>query len=251
MKKLFTFLVLGLFLFSLPAFATPMPPVVECWMQVGEGEVFKWSPDITANGDDTFYLDPSMTMANMWDISLPQGGGGVTVDFDPAVSLAVAITNLTGGPQTFTFSVMSPVVPPITTSTYHGGSTAATLSDADGSGGATLGVSPTGQPMYRGYIDLMMGGGPVLDMLPPDVSSISVSTPYGVNIVSKTLGLSPSGPTILSGPAMANIVLEHQFELTSQDTATFNSNFVVVPIPEPATLCLFGLGSLLLRKRKS
>lgn len=242
-----SFLGAILLLFSAPIIATPMPPVVECWMQVNDGEVFKWNPTVIDNGDDTFYVDPSMTMANMWEISLPVNGG-VTVDPDPSVSLAVAITNLTGGPQTFTFTVVSPVAPPLPGSTLHGGSTSASIADADGSGGATLQIDPlTSQPMYRGYIDLMMGGGPVLDMLPPDVSSIVVTTPYGTNIATKTLGLGPSGPFLPSGPAMVNIALEHKFELTPADTATFNSTFVVVP--EPTTLLLIGLGGLFLRRK--
>lgn len=53
------------------------------------------------------------------------------------------------------------------------------------------------------------------------------------------------GDPLVTGPAVAaSIGLRIDFLLTGQDQASFTSNFVVVPVPEPGTAALLGLGLL-------
>ena len=120
---------------SAVSFANMTVPALECWMQVGDGDVEKWWPTGTANGDGTFHYSEDKT-TSMWELN-----GDFTADPDPYVSSTAGILNTTGSTQTYTFTIVLPIAPPLANPTLHGGSTIVTLLDANGDGTATMGQS--------------------------------------------------------------------------------------------------------------
>ena len=197
-------------------------------------------PQGTPTSDDNVFDYSGMWTDAMWEVDLQS----LTVDIDPFIDALVSVKNPSGATQTYTFMVVLPV-PALAGPTVHGGSTAATLLDADFSGSATMGQSGA-TPMYMGMID----GAGVLGMLPPDAIDVplTVGIAGGVDVASKVLGL--PGPTLPSGAVNTSIAIQHKFTLTAGDNATFNSFFVVVP--EPTTLSVLLLaGVFLLRHRSS
>lgn len=187
------------------------------------------STSVVENADGSVsFLDGSMSTA-MWMWSWDE----ITLKEDPVVSFAQAFTNLSGSAADFIFNT-SLTTGPIGPTSLIGGSSSVSVADADDSGSATL-ASSTGQPGYAGLLD----GSTELQLLDP----FSLTAVFGgTNATSDSAGLSASGPTI-SAPAVASSIgITHAFNLTAHDTATFNSTFVVEPIPEPATVLLMGLG---------
>lgn len=180
-----------------------------------------------ADGSVTFYDGSMATDTWMW------WWDEITIKEDPVVSFAQTFTNLSGSAADFVFDT-SLVTGPIGPSSLIGGSTSVSVSDADNSAGATL-ESSAGHPGYAGTLDGSTG----LTLLDP----FSLTAPVGgTNATSGSDGLSPSGPTINAPAVASSIGIEHRFSLTAHDTATFNSTFVVEPIPEPASVLLLGLG---------
>lgn len=90
-----------------------------------------------------------------------------------------------------------------------------------------------GSSLYAALID-----GAVFQTLYPDVSSFS--TADSVAIPSTNFGFpSPSQP----GPgAVSTIGFRVDFTLTREDQASFSANFRAVPVPEPSTAAILGLG---------
>ena len=108
-------------------------------------------------------------------------------------------------------------------------------------GGSISTSSP--DPLYLGMIDGL--GVLALHSDPFSVTRGFGGTspiPYAMN------GLPPS---LGSGPVLSDIGIQHKFVLTPGDAVAITGYFQVEAIPEPATACLLGLGSLLfLRKRR-
>ena len=236
MKSFVWVVLLAAVVFSFTPFAkaTMMAPMVECWMQVGDGEVMKWWPEGNGNGGNEFRYQHTQ-MTGMWELT-----ADITVDPDPFVSGVFGILNPTAMTQTYTFTVILLVSPSLPGPTVHGGSTIVTLLDANGDGSALLTTAAGGEPIYMGMID----GVGILPLLPPDVSSLSVNTAGGIAVASKVI----MPPSLPSGAVLSSIAIEHKFTLSPGDQATLNSRFEV--IPEPATVVLLSLGGLLLRRKK-
>lgn len=90
-----------------------------------------------------------------------------------------------------------------------------------------------GSAFYTALID-----GALFQTLYPDVSSFS--TAESVSVPSQNFGFpSPSQP----GPAVVSTIgIRYDFNLTSEDQASFTANFRAVPVPEPSTAAILGLG---------
>lgn len=158
-------------------------------------------------------------------------------DPDPFVSGGLSVYNPSGVTQTYTFTFTSPVSPALVPNSLYGGSMSGSIT-AGTSTPATVSTAAN-TPLYWGMID----GTPVLPIY-SDPASWTVSVPFGSgNIPAVTIATTNIGPQVLN-----DISLQFKFTLTPDDIVTMNGIFEV--IPEPATLALLGLGSLLLRKRR-
>lgn len=235
MRVLTAFLLV--ILISASAFATPVTPgpALSCTIQIGENDPCTWWPMATPNGGDSWNYNGTW-MENGWEVMVD-----IDADPDPFTDAFVSIKNTSGVTQTYIFTVTLPIAPSLSAPTLHGGSVAATLADSDFSGSATMAI--VDQAMYVGQID----GIGVLSLLPPPVNALNVNIAGDSNSINANAGL--PGPTLPSGAVITSIGIEHKFTLTTGDRGQFNSTFIVTP--EPATICLLGLGGLLLRKRKS
>ncbi len=161
---------------------------------------------------------------DMWDFF---------VDTDPVVSGVIGLTNLSGTTQQFTLLFTLPIAPPIPGATVIGGSIQGGATDNNGDG-VTL-AAPTGSSFYTALID-----GASVQTLYDDPTSYSAGGFLSVNVPSLAYGTpipSQAGP-----PALTSIAIRLDFTLTAGDSASFTSNFVVLPLPEPATGGLLALG---------
>lgn len=155
-------------------------------------------------------------------------------DIDPGVNGVWAITNNSAITQIYTLTVILPILPVAPSSLMFGSSTIS-VADANFSGSATL-ASVGGFPGYEGLIDLAAVPAAALFTAPYSL----VAPPGGTIGDTETFGVFPGS---VPGPAaLTSIGIRHTFSLTAGDTATFNSTFHIVPIPEPGTLVLIGAG---------
>jgi hypothetical protein len=157
----------------------------------------------------------------------------MNVDEDPVVTGITAVTNNSLSTQTFTLIFTLAVAPPVVPSSLIGGSIAGTVTDNNGDG-ATLATAP-GSAIYSARID----GATVATLYNDPTSAIAAS------FLSGTLAAISFGtpiPSLAGPPALSDIGIRLKFTLTPGDSASFTSNFVVLPIPEPGTAILLGLG---------
>jgi hypothetical protein len=161
----------------------------------------------------------------------------VLLDFDPDPVLATTFTatNTTTATQTYIAMFVLPVSA-IAVNTLTAGSVGITLTDG-GLDGATL-AAVEGSAVYKAMID----GALHQSLFPYDFSLVE---PGGGSETADTdfgLPLPPSVP----GPSVAtDIRIRHEFTLSSgSDRAALTANFIVVPVPEPQTAAMLGLGLL-------
>jgi hypothetical protein len=191
-------------------------------------------------GEGNYGFKGTNSMSGMWELTY-----NVTANEDPYINAQFGFQNLSSMTQQFILASSIPISPDVVPSSLIGGSFGGSLTDANGSGGATLSTA-NGNPLYYGQID----GSGVLPIY-SDPYSLSASSFAGqtVNIPAVNSGL--PGPSI-SGPAATNSIgITHIFSLTPGDSVSFTSYFVVEPIPEPATLGLIALfsGSIYFARR--
>jgi hypothetical protein len=150
------------------------------------------------------------------------------------VSAGAYITNNTLSTQTYLITVTQ-LVSPALLSSLTAGSVQVGVTDNNGDG-ATVSSSPS-NPIYTALID-----GAAFQLLLNDPKSVTVGAYQSGNIVpSESFGL--PGVTF-PGPAVnTSIGITLRLQVTAGDTATFSSNFVALPVPEPTTLVL-GLSGL-------
>ena len=165
----------------------------------------------------------------------------IDIDKDPTVTGTTGVTNLFSSTQQITLLFTLPIVA-IPGPTLSGGSFRGTVTDNNGDG-ATI-AAPTGSALYTAQID-----GVNTQSLYPNPSSFSAGGAFlTANIPATSFGSPiPSFPT---GPALVSIGIVLDFTLTGNDSASFTSNHVVVPVPEPQTGALFAMGLALLALRR-
>ena len=157
-------------------------------------------------------------------------------DADPVVSGIVAVTNSSSTDQHYTLFFTLPVAP-MSPSTLTSGSIQGGITDNDGNG-ATL-SAPAGGSLYAAILDGVTT--PPFQTLYDDPTSISALAYDSASLGTAHFGY-PSPPS-LPGPAVASSIgIRLDFVLSGNDSASFTSNFVVEPVPEPTTGLLMGLG---------
>ena len=162
----------------------------------------------------------------------------LTYDTDPYVLGALSVTNNALFDQSFMFSFTAPVAPVLAGPINYSGSVSGSYTVDETAGSVTT----TGMmPLYMGRID----GGDILPLYMAPQSWGANAGDSGSILAEGIPYLSGSGPV---GASELEILI--RFTLTPGETATLNGNFVVEPVPEPATMTLLGLGAVLLRRRK-
>ncbi len=209
------------------------------------------------NGEQLGEVDETaLGCGSTGDFTATCNGGGATfgdlhidnwsmlVDEDPVVTGITAVTNNSLLTQTYTL-IFTLSVLPVTPSSLIGGSIAGSVTDNNGDG-ATL-ATTLGDSIYKAQIDASnVAGG----------SLYTNGSVIAGSFLSNTLAPVAFGTPIpsLPGPAaLTDIGIRLKFTLTPGDSASFTSNFVVLPIPEPGMATLLGLGFGLLgvaRKRQ-
>lgn len=173
----------------------------------------------------------------------------LTLDSDPSVLAITAVTNTSAVTQTFVINVTLPIAPAFGPPSLIQGSISGSLTDTSSATGfGTVGsaslAAVTGSSVYSGLID----GSSVRTLL-DDPFSVAVL----VNNGSSVIGPADFGIPVRESIAVAtttDIGIELRFELSAGDSASFTSVFDVIPIPEPNTAGLVGLGLMVFAVRR-
>lgn len=163
------------------------------------------------------------------------------IDSDPVVTGTTAITNTFSTTQHITLLFTLPIVA-IPDATLTGGSFRGTVTDRDGDG-ATLATFGPGTSLYTALID-----GADWQTLYAHNQSFAAGQFLSSNVTSTNFG-SPI-PSLPGPAALTTIGIRIDFTLTPFDSASFTSNHVVVPVPEPHTAGLLLIGLALLARQR-
>lgn len=157
---------------------------------------------------------------------------------DPIIAGNFAVTNNSPVPQTFSLNVIMPTAFATGGSTTHDGGSAITVSDANFSGGSSLSTF-AGFSIYASKVN-------------GSVSHTLFDSPYSLTTPPGTTNAAFLNFGPLAGPGVAlitSIGIDHTFTLSPGDRATVNSNYRIVP--EPATLSLFVIGTVVMLRRRA
>jgi hypothetical protein len=157
---------------------------------------------------------------------------------DPAVSLEFYVIAMNAN-TLFTITA-APVVFPAIDNPQAYATAGLTLTDRNQDGASITGAYAGG----KSYEALYNGPNVYADL----VSSFNAGVRQ---TITQSEGKPPVGFDIIAG-SITSIQSEFKFTLSANDSASGTSYFEVIPIPEPATIAMLGLGSLLLlRKRRA
>lgn len=222
-------LLLGSTVVSAAPVSLQVCSALSCWnggYEIEDGVVVDWT-DVETRANS------SGNSVNDWEAGngLDLSSWSLSMDSDPFVTNNFTITNTTGSTQTYTLATTVGITPVIPNGLMQG-SIGLTLTDNNG-GGATLATS--GASLYQGMID-----GSVARTLWD--SPTTFATPFASTSANTFFGF----PTREIAPESidSTIGISIMFSLTSGDSASFTSNFDVVPVPVPAAVWLFGSGLL-------
>lgn len=199
----------------------------------------QWAPDLaegTVQEDGSILYAGEGIAANGWllDFTIVEssnaslggvGRGGSGSDF---VVESLVVTNTTGGTLAIETTIGSSIPGPGITNAFISGSAAGTLSDTNNSGAAEIAV-PAGDFLYTALVDGSaagtLGAGPF--SVATGTSSIAVFGPLDLGTV--------AAPDVLT-----SLGIRTRFDLTSGDTATYQSTLTVLGdiIPSPGSAAL-------------
>jgi hypothetical protein len=203
----------------------------DTWQLINNPDDFNWIPDPQGGG----------TVEQVQTSEGTDWEGGFDGTGFAAGSTSVfgnfSFTNTSGSTQTFTVTVISPLLQPISGQTQIQGSIGGSLVDTGPGAGATV-AAPSGGSIYTALID----GNPVRTLM-DDPFSFSVPENQADSIPSQSFPFEP-GPI----GAFNDIAIQHTFTLTAGDSVTFSSAFTVVP--SPAGLAIFAAAGLLGCRRR-
>jgi hypothetical protein len=233
MKKKTVFLVaLALLSFStVRVMATAVPVTAPTAMVIVDGDVVDLSSDIKPIGDSTglFSLNTQLTVdGNSIMVSAVMGT-------DPFISFGATSTNLGPGPTTYTFMFGTPIVPGF----YQGATSSAGVTVTNTSA-ASSSVSNNGTAAY------VTGFGTV------GAASTNLGVDLGSGAVTATGN--PGSTTQPFGPGVSSFAptfynnLEAVLTYTQTGTngvASWSGAVSLVPVPEPTSVTMLGIGTLL------
>jgi hypothetical protein len=173
----------------------------------------------------------------------------LTLNPDPSVLAITAVTNTSSVTQTFVLSVSLPIAPSFGAPSLIQGSISGSLTDTSSATGlGTVGsaslAAASGSSIYTGLID----GSGVRTLL-DDPFSVGVA----VNNGSTAIGPADFGIPVRESVPVAtttDIGIQLRFTLSPGDSASFTSVFDVVPVPEPGTAALLGMGLVVVAARR-
>lgn len=152
------------------------------------------------------------------------------VDPDPYITGTFTLTNETAETRDYVVDFFLPIAPVLTNGCYMAGQMSGTLTDANGSGVASL-TSVAGGPVYSA-----LGDGVTVQSLMPNANQ-SVTSAFGTQSFSGGSFGYPMGSLV--GPAIFDsIAIRFAFNLSAGDSVSFSSVFVANPIPAPGALGL-------------
>ena len=160
----------------------------------------------------------------------------IEFDPDPSLTLSMTWTNVSPNVLNYNFNVTQPAL--LAAPNLMLGTSGIGVIDA-GSDGATMAALP-GSSIYSALID-----GTVVQTLQDDPFTLT-APPYFSNTDDQSFG-----PLVNNLPVTQDIGISMNFSLTPNgDMADALARFVVIPIPEPGSMALIGIGLLALMRKK-
>ena len=214
-----------------------LPPDLTFTLQVNDGPVIPFFPVGTPTGQTTWnwtggYEGPDWTMPFF----------NIDADLDPMVNAFIAFQNNSLVTNTYTIIVSLPVAP-IGPGSLMDGSVGGSVTDANGSGSASVSSLPNGS-IFQGLIDGAAAPG----------ASLLTGYSANVNVNGGTSAIGPASfgqPNPINGPSVnTSIGIQLQFTLTPGDSVAMTAFFRVEPVPAPAGLALLGLAGLVGSRRR-
>jgi hypothetical protein len=232
------FVVASLALFAYSAAATTLPSGLDVTWSVNGAEA-PFNPVNVVNTCEAGTGGPDATHCTG---NYSWGGAAltwnVTSDPDPFINSVFGFTNNTAFTQTYVLTSTLPIAPPIPGATLIGGSSQITVNDSNFSGAATATSVLSGSDyVYNALID-------GVDVANLHGTGFTLSAPGQGQGATANASFGLPGPTQPGPAALTSIGIRHEVTLTPGDSVTLNSSFIVIPVPEPATLVMLGGGLL-------